>query len=708
MYTQPMTTSTARTLLLALALAAGNAAFGQEGQTNTTPSAEAPPSVRISDELFVAASLPYAPTSNTIATKLPVDLAWTPANVGVVGNPAMDEQGVTVLGDALNTLSSLNAQPGAGFFDFFVLRGFDSLSGALLLSDGAPEPEVTLYQAYNVERVEVYKGPTSFLYGSDAMAGTVNLVRKQPIPARFGTVSLEGGSFATYGGSVDGNLSLNDDADLRVNGLYRRSDGFREGKDSRVWAVNPALTYRFSPRTWLNANFEVQDFDAQPDAGLPLVGGVLPKVSRDNAYESPFDGSTQRLGRHQIDVESQLSERLTLRNKTYYRRLDWASDGTLLFGAFPNGFGGFAVARALTSLDDDQTFYGNQAEAVISARTGAVEHKLLTGVEIARREDEFTLDVAGLPFVDLVRPVTRGDLAVPLPGQFMAGDRRTTIVSPYAIDQMVLGPKVQVLVGARYDDIRSRESISDSERNNGEFSPMVGAVFAPAGGWSLYANLARGFAPASPRIVGDVEPERSTQVEVGLRRELLGGKIRSTLALYQLERENIGIPDDNGFTQQAGDQRVRGAELELSAALAPRFDLIFSYAYTDSELTRFAERLSLPFPPFFLVVDRSGNRAAFAPEHAAQLWLSKRFAGGLMLAGGARYLGEQFIAEDNAAKIDASLLLDAAASYTLGDLRLTLNAKNLTDEETETRAFGAASVIPGRPRSFTLRVDYRF
>ena len=173
--------------------------------------------------------------------------------------------------------------------------------------------------------------------------------------------------------------------------------------------------------------------------------------------------------------------------------------------------------------------------------------------------------------------------------------------------------------------------------------------------------------------------------------------------------QNIAIPDDNGFTQQVGDQRSRGLELELAMELAQGFHGLLAYGYTDSVLTRFSETVLIPvFPPRFEVVDRSGNTAAFAPDHLANLWLSKTLGRGFTLGGGLRYVGQQFIAEDNATELDSYLLVDLTASYQMGQWRLSLQLRNLTDQEFETRGFGTSSVIPGQPFAAIVGIDYRF
>lgn len=660
------------------------------------------------EEITVVESLPFVPTSSSIVTKLPVALEWTPANVGVVGDLLMGEQGVQTLGDALSNVSGVGLEAGAGVFDFFVLRGFDSLSSGLVLTDGAPEPEVTFYPMYNAERVEVFKGPAGFLYGSNPLSGAVNIVRKQPEASTFGAVALEGGTFGDAAGEVDWNVSGADGRlAFRLNAAYRQTDGYREGKDGEIWAVNPAFTWRPNERSALTVNAEMGLSDFQPDAGLPLLGTELPPVSRDTAYESDRDRSEQDVQRFQADYQTQLGTNLGLRNKLFYRGLDWASDGTLLFGAFPNGFGGFAVARSLILLDDEQSLLGNQLELTYTGATGGIDHRLVAGLEVSRYEDTYTLDVAALPFADLLNPSSETGPLVLIPGQSSAGDSRATVIAPYVIDHIGLSERWQALVGVRFDDISFDEDISGTERSDGEWSPIVGLVFAPTERLSLYANAAESFAPPSARVVGERKPEQSQQVELGARTSWLDGKLRATTSVFQLERENIAIPDDNGFTQQAGDQRSRGAELEISAQPRAGFAVIGSYAYTDSELTRFAELVQTgPFS--FAVLDRSGNRAAFAPEHLARVWVSQRWRGGFRLGAGLRYVGERFISEDNRVELSDALLFDASAGFDLAAWHIGLHLDNLTDEEYETRAFGSSSVIPAAPFGARLRLEYTF
>jgi outer membrane receptor protein involved in Fe transport len=201
-------------------------------------------------------------------------------------------------------------------------------------------------------------------------------------------------------------------------------------------------------------------------------------------------------------------------------------------------------------------------------------------------------------------------------------------------------------------------------------------------------------------------PEEARQLEVGLKQTFLGGRGMVTLAAYHLEKENIAIPDRGGFTQTVGSQRSRGLELELSAETLGGWLVSAAYALNEAELTEFADRALVGFfPPTYATIDRSGNVPAFAPRHILNLWATRRFDGGLTLGAGARYLGGQFIAEDNAFEIDDYLTLNAMVSYQRGRWRGSLNLENLSDQEYETRGYGAASVIPGQPFAAYARLE---
>ena len=653
----------------------------------------AEPRMTIREELLVEDRAPYLPETVSTASKTTTPIRLLPASVSALSHALLSDRNALVLGDALTNVAGVNAQSNSGVHDLFFLRGFDSLSSSLVLTDGAPDPEATFYQLYNVERVEVIRGPAGFLYGGNTLAGTVNMVRKRPFGGSEGRLGALFGSHATAQTTLDMNYGAESGRiGFRLNGLWRTSDGYRDDKESDVFAVNPVFSFVVSDNTAITFSADFLESDFSPDAGIPLLFNEIPGVPRERSYQTPFDFSEQEQTRLRLDVTHRVGARLTVHNKTYFSALDWRSKGTLITGAFPNFAGGVDVFRVRNVLDDRQEFAGNQLDAVFTVDAGSVSHKIVAGVEVARLTDDLRLDVGFLPSIDLVDPVeTAPETDVLLPGFGTTADARTVVVAPYVLDDVTFAERWHLFLGARFDSLDFEDDAVGLSKSDSQLSPFVGALFAPTETLSVYANYGESFSPPSTLVAGeDREPEEARQIEVGVKHQLAGGKLRTTLAFYRLEKEKIAIVDATGVTAQLGDQESRGIELEISGSPRRSLNWTFSYAYTDAELTRFTE-----VDPFFLViVDRSGNAPAYTPEHLANLWISRRFDSGFGLSGGARYVSEQFIDEDNAFSIDAYVTLDALVSYERPRWGARVHLRNLTDEEYEGRGFGSASVLP--------------
>jgi TonB-dependent siderophore receptor len=680
------------------------------GDSSTSKDSAKPPTPRFEDVVDVTGE-PAGETTETTVTKFPVSLQKLPASVSVIPKATFEEQDARVLGDALKNAPGLNVAPGFGTFDFFTIRGFDSLSTGLVMTDGAMEPESSFYPLYNVRRVEVVRGPAAFAYGPNPLSGAVNLVRKQPTGGRFADVSVGYGSFDEFIGSLDANATTGDGRlSVRLNGYYQNADGYRNDKAGDLAACNPAVTWRPDERTRLVLNVEYVAADFAPDSGIPVLQTTLADVDRKNSYQSQLDQSEQDIYRYRLDFDRKVNDRLSLRDKLYYTDFKWDSDGTLINGAFPSPFGGMLVARTLVQLDDRQKLFGNQAEAVLSFKTGSLSHSLVGGFEVSHLGDQYTQDVAFLDLVDLDHPVDH--TAPPLfniPQLGQRGDASSLILAPYVVDQIALTSKLQATAGARLDVLDYDDPLNATTRDATHLSPLGGLVFTPVPSVSLYANAAAAFGPPSTQVIGPRDPEESRQFEIGAKASFLGGKGRFGAALYDLKRENIAIPDSTGVTRQQGDQSSKGLELDLTAEITPGWSTTFAYAFNDSELTHFAETVQIALdPPAFAIVDRSGNTAPFAPRHVFNLWTSTSVGHGLRLGLGARYVSEQFIAENNDFRIDGYFLLDAMASYTRGRVTASLNLKNITDQAYETRGFGPYSAIPGNPFGAYGRIAVAF
>ena len=659
------------------------------------------------------------PQVSTMATKARLPLFNTPAMVSVISKTINQNQGNMVLGDALYNVSGVNVQTGFGTHDYFTIRGFSTLDNGLFLTDGTEEPEVIIYNLYNIERVEVLKGPGAFLYGGKPLSGTINLVRKQPNFTNFIQASGNYGSFNSQRGSVDAGFT-NSSKKLsgRVNGVFQQSDFYRDDKDNKVYAINPSASWIIDDKSELNANVEYLSSEYKPDSGLPLVYNYqtrmldqLADVERSTSYQTPDDYSDQGMFRLKLNYVKKVDSVSTITNRFYYTELDWNTTGTLLNGAYPAVDGSFWVSRTQQLLQDRQKLLGNQTELLTSIHTGKIKHDLLLGYEMRRLSDTFEIDIVPqLPAINLNNPVETFQQDQFPSFAYQHRNATSTGFAPYFLDIVSVTQKARLFLGGRFDRITFKEEKTGANKKYNNFSPMLGFSYAVWDNTTFYANAAQAFALPSPRADGKLEPEESAQVEMGLKNKWLNGKIHSSIAVYQLDKKNIAIPDKNGFTRQVGSQQSRGVEFEVQAQMTPQCASIFSYAFTNAELTDFAE--SVPIgqdvttgQPIYAVVDRSGNESAFAPQHIINFWHTRDFGKHFGFGAGIRYVSSQFIAEDNVYVMDGYTTFDGTVYYKLNTMRWFLNFKNITDTKYEMRGFGGYSVIPAAPFTVYGGVD---
>ena len=649
--------------------------------------------------ITVEESLPPLASETTIATKMAVPIHEIPASVTVIPQSLFKSQDAVILSDALTNAAGVNIQTNFGVHDHFLIRGFDSLSSGLVLTDAASEPEATFYHLYNVDQIEVLRGPSTFLYGGSPLSGAVNLARKQPRPGeRFFQGAATFGSFGTLRGQFDVNWGdMDSPVAFRLNAMGQRADGYRHNRENYQVAVNPAIQWKAGERNTFTVNFEYVSNEYTPDAGIPLVGGSIPPVSRRTSYASPYDDSDQDIFRFRFDWESYLSDRIRWRTKIYYTDLEWLSAGTLINGVAPDfQTGSLQVVRLLNQLDDRQKLFGAQFESTFSFDTGSVRHELLVGFEANRLTDDFSLQLFLLPPVDLNGPRQEGDVPrFPFPGQDQSGDARSRILAPYLVDRILLTERIHLFLGGRVDFLDYREEFSETRRKETQFNPLAGILLQPRRDLSFYVSGGSAFSPPSSLVVGERKPEESRQLEGGVKKRFLGERLQAQFAVYHLEKTNIAIPDQNGLLRETGSQRSRGFEFSLNSQHAPLWHTFASYSYNRSELTEFTESAIVNLDPFtFGTVDRAGNRAPFAPRHIFNVWTSRQFSRGFGIGLGSRYVSGQFIAPDNGFELDDYLVFDAVASYGRDNWKISVNFKNLSNRDYAMRGFGANSVIP--------------
>ena len=287
----------------------------------------------------------------------------------------------------------------------------------------------------------------------------------------------------------------------------------------------------------------------------------------------------------------------------------------------------------------------------------------------------------------------------------------------YWQDQITLAPQWKALVGARYDvygqETRFDRKLATLSRTDKKLSPRAGLVWQPSDTVSYYVSYSKSFQPSAEAFAlaannTGAEPEITENKEIGVKLDLLDGKLNLTGALFNLERTNIKNSDPANPSRQinVGTQRTNGFELTANGRLPGRWDVSAGYAYLDGRMTKsLATATSSQLPT--AAVPALGKVPALTPRNSAFAWVMKDLGQGLRLGGGVNHVGERFTSLTNLVTLPAYTTVDAALQYTLGQWDLDVNVKNLANRKYYVSSHGSNDnlILPGSPR--TLQVTLR-
>ena len=650
---------------------------------------------------------PKTPPSAVLVAKRREPVGEAPGSVSVLSEPLLEDHGAHRLGDALAWVPGFIAQTELGAFDVFSVRGFSSPDDAAVLVDGTLETGGIFLPLYNVERLEVGRGPFGSLQGAGPLAGAVHLVRKRPMRGTRLRIGYGYGSHATQEWALDINHGRPDNgAGWRINALWQVADGFRDDTPSAVTAVHPVYAFRLGRRTAVVLSLEALRADFTPDAGLPLLpSGALPEVSRGRSFAAASDLSNRDLLRLQIDTETVLSSALTLRSRTYLKTLDVEQQATLLHGVFdsPTGEDELFVRRARALEDGRRRLAGQQIEALWeSASGGATQHRLLAGIEWTRRRDTSRRAVAELASAEIFAPRPSAEFSdAPIgPLERSLDDLTADTIAPYLLEDLQIGQAWRLRIGGRFEVVEIDDAAVDDhfqgdhcqgDHFQGErFLPFLGVSWMPSDALHLYAAYSEGSSVPSPRAVvhgllrrpDALRPAETEQIELGWKGSFADGRLRAAVALYRLEKDRVpfAVADPDGplgLGLGVGAQRSEGLELELAWRPGRHLDAALTYAWTDAVLT-----------------DPARRHAPFAPEHLLGLWVRSKLSERFRLAVGGRWIAAQWIAPDSPHRIDDAFLVDASLIWSRYRWRAAVELRNLTDENTAGRGFAAETVLP--------------
>ena len=677
---------------------------------------------RVSESVEVTG---YARTLSS--PKQPGPLREVPQTVTVIPASTIREQNATSLRDVLRNVPGLTIQAGEGGVpsgDNLSIRGFSARTDFFI--DGVRDFGGYARDPYNVEQVEVAKGPASAFTGRGSTGGSINLVTKKPqAAAPYRSATLGAGTEAFKRGTVDVNQPLGNRAAFRLNGMWTDADTpGRTAVENRRWGLTPSLALGLGAPTRVLLTHSHLAQDNMPDYGIPWVGintgplaahgGMRPPVDQDNFYGLVGrDFENTRTDVATALVEHDVTPSLTLRNHLRYGRTYRDSVITAPRFANINSPTEYTrITRNLQSRDMTDTIVSNQAS--LSARLGAggVSHTVVAGVELAREGSEnFLRTGPSAPVADLFAP----DPHEPYPGTVTrtgaVNDGEARSAAAYLFDTIAVSDRLDLLAGLRFDhfdvDYTARDAsgeVTRFAREDDLVSWRTAAVFKPNPRGSVYVGAATSFNPSAEGLslstaTVNLAPEETRTVEVGTKWDFAQGRLALTAALVRTDKTNARTPGVNAGdppTVLSGRQRVDGLELGAAGTLARRLSVLAGYAHMASEVEASN------------TADEIGNALAQVPENTFNLWVTLNAPSRLTLGGGVQYMDTVFRNALNTLQAPSYWLVNASAAYEVNThLTLRLNATNLADVDYVDRV-GGGHYIPGPGRHVALTADLRF
>jgi iron complex outermembrane recepter protein len=645
-----------------------------------------------------------------------------PATVTAVTAAELAERGTVDFSGAIQHVPGASAHLTYGGFDFVTLRGF---SDVVMLLDGVRDERHTVVTSapmgslVGVERVELLKGPASVLYGLGALGGIVNVSYRQPSAQPGAELTTAIGSYDDRRASMGLTGPLGTVARAPV--LYRLDLGTATAGDFRgadVSRTASTLALAWAPSPWQRVAIRGSWFRNRyaTDAGLPTINGVVPEgVDPTSRFNTPYDDMRFEAFDLRLEYRARLTDRVVIANRfgvidteTRYFSAELLSPSE----ADPN-----VIDREYLFFHHQVRPISNQLEVSTTAQALG-EHRLSAGHDLGTFRWSTPSAVVPAMSIGLFGGAeTQGEPDI-RPTSVRTREQWTHGL--FAQDLYAPHPSMRLLAGGRLDywarttrrDTLDPPSGTVTERGTSEqrdtFAPSgrLGLVLWPDAQVSPYASYSTSFKPVAvmPADGRQLEPETGGQLEAGARLEALGGRLRGTAALYQIDKRNLVIGRPMMIYEQAGAARSRGGELEVTADVGA-LSVRAGYALTRAEYVRFATGAG---------EDLAGRRLPFAPSHSATLWGRYR-VGALQLGAGGRYQGESFADPENRVAMTDYVVVDAATAYQLGPLRLTLNIDNLLGTNPldgrgwyYVSAINGTQLTPGAPRTALVQLHYTY
>ncbi len=672
---------------------------------------------------------------NTLNSRLR-DVREAPQTISIIPREIIEQQAATTLNDVLRNVSGISMAAGEGgggpAGDNLTLRGFGARNDIFV--DGIRDFASYTRDTFNVEQVEVVKGPASAQTGRGSTGGYINLFSKQPQLRTFASGTLGLGQPDYVRGTADVNLGgdsigLGGGTAVRVNLMHHDADTpGRDRVETKRTGFAPSVAVGLGTSTRAILSYIRLKQDNVPDYGIPFVPNTnvaLPEhheqpapVDYDNYYgllERDYEDTLANIAT--FALEHDLTPDIRIANTTRYGHATRDSIySSPRFATLPNSTStGLLVTPQTQSRDTVDKVLFNQTNLFSKFETGSLRHEAIAGFEVSRERSSNQLRnvTAGTP-TDIFNPDPErpwnGTIA-DIPGEVVRA--KADSVAAYIFDTVELSDQFLFTGGLRWERYKSAflpapsqitSTVGDIHRTDESVTWRAGITYKPVSNLSIYAGAGTSVNPSienmtqtTPTLaVGALKPERSRTFEAGVKWDGFGGKLLLTSAIFRTEKSNARTPGLPGepATVLDGKQRVDGFEIGATGRLTEDWQIIASYTYLDSEVTE----SNTPAE----VANRLGN----VPDHSGSLWMLYTLPQNIEIGGGVRYVGTRYTNVANTRRIDDYWVADATLGYDFNPrTTLRLNVFNIFDQRYPDQ-IGGGHFVPGAGRSAVATLTF--
>ena len=643
-----------------------------------------------------------------------------PQTITVIPKEIIEQQGATSLTDVLRNVPGMTITAGEGGApagDNLTLRGNSARNDIFV--DGVRDLSPQSRDPFNLETVEVTKGPTSAITGRGSAGGAINLISKGPNVNRYIGGSLALGNADMRRATIDVNTPLTrlglERSALRLNGLIHDAGvpGRNAVKNDR-WGLAPSLAFGLGTPTRLTLSYYKLKQDNISDYGIPWVPATNNALAayRDRPAPVPretFYGFRDRdrevLNQDSgtVKFEHDFSDQLQLRSQ-----LRIADSGRNSIASPPRfaSNDSTVINREMRSWVAKDRIVDNQTDLRASVDTFGIRHAIVAGAAFtAERNTRINRTAANSP-TTLLNPnpedVYTGDIVTsPFIGKISGNTQ-----SLWAFDTAKFGKHWEATGGVRWEhfDVNGVSTTPAPVAQNVNFASLrAGLIYKPVQTGSIYASYGTSISPSLEGLSYStsntaIPPEKTYTSEVGTKWEMAGTRLLLTGALFQVKKDNArtpGLLPTDPPQVLAGRQVSQGIELSASGGITRSLRVLGSYTLIDARIRSSNTPAEI------------GRKFQNTPRNAASVWLTytaRKFTVGV----GPRFMGRRYGNNTNTRFVESYATLDAMGSYQVNrHLDLRLNLSNLNNEYYFDR-LGGGHLIPGPARFVQFTTNLRF